>query len=181
MTQACAPHTAHDTNEDTMRKRNGRATMHAAFCLAESRYAFPVVEGIHLIGLSLPVGLITFVDLRLVGLFLQRTPLEDVLASLRPWLLWGFALTFASGLALFVAEATAVLASPVFPWKMAFVFLAGANALYFELRWHRRQTASAPSPAGAAATRGYRASGWASLALWALAVGTGRLLAYIPH
>jgi hypothetical protein len=148
--------------------------------LAESRYAFPIVEGAHLIGLSLSVGLITLIDLRLLGFFLRGIAVDDVLRSLRPWVLWGFALTFASGLALFTSEATTALTSPVFPYKMAFIALAGLNALYFELRLHRWRRRA---PAGTAhePPSSIVAAGWASLGLWALVVAAGRLLPYIPH
>ena len=40
--------------------------------LRESIYAYPIVEGIHLIGLAFSVGLLFFVDLRLLGLFLPK-------------------------------------------------------------------------------------------------------------
>ena len=35
--------------------------------LRESYFAFPIVEGIHLIGLAVSIGLIAFTDLRLIG------------------------------------------------------------------------------------------------------------------
>src|SRR5581483_5480788 len=55
-----------------------------AVALAESRYAFPVVEGVHLIGLALSVGLIFLTDLRLVGVLFKDVPVPDVLRQLRP-------------------------------------------------------------------------------------------------
>lgn len=151
-----------------------------AVALAESRYAFPIVEGVHLIGLSLSVGLISLVDLRLTGLFLTRIPVGEILGALRPWVIGGFTLTFASGFALFASEATTVLASPVFAYKIAFVVLAGLNALYFELRLHRWRRAARPLPERDPPPS-IRAAGWTSLGLWALVVATGRLLPYIPH
>jgi hypothetical protein len=154
--------------------------MPLASALAESRYAFPIVEGVHLIGLCLSVGLIAVIDLRVIGVFLRPVPVETVLRALRPWALGGFAVTFASGLALFCAEATATLSSPVFVWKIAFVILAGLNALAFEWRLQRAPAPprAAPRPELPAALR---ISGGISLALWALVVATGRLLAYLPH
>jgi energy-coupling factor transporter transmembrane protein EcfT len=148
--------------------------------LAESRYVFPIIEGFHLIGLSLSVGLIALIDLRLVGAFLAKIPLEEVLRSLRPWVLWGFALTFVSGATLFTSEATTVITSPVFPYKVVFVALAGLNALYFELRLHRWNRAPAPAP-NREPPSALRVAGWASLGLWTLVVASGRLLPYIPH
>ncbi len=40
--------------------------------IAESRYAFAIIEGAHLIGLSVSVGLIFITDLRLMGLLFRR-------------------------------------------------------------------------------------------------------------
>ena len=44
--------------------------------IAGSRYLFPILEGAHLIGLALAVGLIFLTDLRLLGVILRRVPLE---------------------------------------------------------------------------------------------------------
>src|SRR6187402_2891705 len=101
--------------------------------IAESRYAFPIIEGVHLIGLVVSVGLIFLTDLRLMGLILRRVPIADVLKFLRPYVLWGFAAVFVSGALLFWSAAARVLASPAFSVKMLLVALGGVNALYFEL------------------------------------------------
>lgn len=144
--------------------------------LAESALAFPVIEGLHLIGLSVSVGLIFLTDLRLVGVFLRDVPVADVLRDLRPYVLWGFALVFATGGLLFWAEAPALVASPAFPFKLLFIALAGANALYFESVTARRpevrQNQAALPPA-------VRRAGIASLLLWTLVIVCGRLIPYL--
>ena len=100
--------------------------------IAESRYAFPFIEGVHLIGLSIAVGLLFITDLRLMGIVLKKVPVIEVLRQLRPWILSGFAAIFVSGGLLFFAEATTVLASPAFAFKVVFMVIAGLNAAYFE-------------------------------------------------
>ncbi len=55
--------------------------------IAESSLAFPIIEGIHLIGLSISVGLIFLTDLRLMNVFMKRVPVIDVLRHLRPYVL----------------------------------------------------------------------------------------------
>jgi hypothetical protein len=77
--------------------------------LRESIYAFPIVEGLHLIGLAFSFGLLMFIDLRLLGVFLESEPAQDLLRSLRPWLLVGFAVTLITGILLFIATATKVI------------------------------------------------------------------------
>lgn len=147
--------------------------------IAESRYAFPIIEGTHLIALSVSVGLIFLTDLRLMGLFLREIPAAEVLRSLRPYLLSGFALVFISGGLLFWAEAAEVVVSPAWVFKFLFIGLAGVNALYFELVIARRADALAPTQARP--PRAVRSAGLASLTLWTLVIICGRLLAYLPH
>lgn len=147
--------------------------------IAESRYAFPIIEGTHLIALSVSVGLIFLTDLRLMGLFLRQIPAADVLHGLRPYVLWGFALVFVSGGLLFWAEAAEVIASPAWVFKFAFIGLAGLNALYFELVLARRP--GALSPERPTLPRAVRYAGLASLTIWTLVIICGRLIAYLPH
>jgi hypothetical protein len=147
--------------------------------IAESRYAFPIIEGTHLIALSVSVGLIFLTDLRLMGLFLRQIPAADVLHALRPYVLIGFGLVFLSGGLLFWAEAAEVIVSPAWVFKFLFIGLAGVNALYFELVSARRPGALAPQRQ--VLPRGVRFAGLASLTLWALVIICGRLIAYLPH
>jgi hypothetical protein len=147
--------------------------------IAESRYAFPIIEGTHLIALSVSVGLIFLTDLRLMGLFLRQIPAANVIQGLRPYVLSGFALVFISGGLLFWAEAAEVIASPAWVFKFAFIGLAGLNAAYFEFVISRRP--GALSPERAKLPRSVKFAGLASLAIWTLVIICGRLIAYLPH
>jgi hypothetical protein len=144
--------------------------------LSESIYAFPIIEGAHLIGLALSVGLILFVDLRLVGLFLRQVPVADLLQQLRRWLLAGFILTLSTGALLFTAEATKLIFLNVFWLKVTLIVLAGLNALWFELRWGRN---TAQWDTGTLLPTGVRLAGWTSLVLWAGVISCGRLIPYL--
>lgn len=145
--------------------------------LSESAYAFPIVEGIHLVGLALSVGLLFLIDLRLIGVLLRSVPLTEVLRQLRPYALAGFAVVFVSGGLLFWAEAPTVIASPAFPFKLLFIVLAGLNALYFELVLAKRAAVQENHPVLPAAVRW---AGAASLVLWTLVIVCGRLIPYLP-
>ncbi|MCB5190122.1 hypothetical protein LG198_05220 [Methylobacillus arboreus] len=146
--------------------------------LRESLFAFPIVEGIHLIGLALSVGLLFFIDLRLVGLVFRHVPIPQILKQLRPWLLGGFAVTMATGALLFVAGATKLIELPVFLWKLAFIVFAGINAAWFEFKWGRNV-----QQWGYATTlpTGVLVAAWGSLILWSLVVITGRLIPYLSY
>lgn len=146
--------------------------------LRESVYAFPIVEGLHLIGLAFSVGLLLFIDLRLLGLFLKQVPVEYLMRPLRPWLLAGFAVTLATGVLLFFAGAAKIVLLSVFFYKLGFIALAGVNALWFEVKWGRRVAdwgSLSRLPASV------RFAGLASLLLWSLVVITGRLIPYMSY
>lgn len=143
--------------------------------LIESRYVWLIIESVHVLSLSLSVGLLALIDLRLLGIFRRQEPVSEVLAELRPWMLVGFALMFTSGALLFWSEAATVYASPSFRLKVLFLVLAGLNALLFEARLGRRlaswNTLERP-PAGV------RAAGCASLICWTAVIVFGRWVAY---
>jgi len=146
--------------------------------LAESIYAFPIIEGIHLIGLSVAIGLLFVTDLRLAGWILKRVPATAVLRQLRPWVLGGFAVILISGSLLFMAEASALIASPAFAFKLVFILLAGINAAVFEFVSARRPGAL---DAVERLPAGVRFGGLASLGLWSLVIICGRLIPYLPN
>lgn len=144
--------------------------------LRESLYAFPIIEGIHLIGLAVSIGLIAFTDLRLIGAFLRNVPVEEILHHLRPWMLGGFAVTFITGFLLIWAEGPRIYRIPVFPVKLVFIALAGLNAFWFEFKYGRRV---AEWGNRAELPRGVRLAGWASLISWSAVVICGRLIPYL--
>lgn len=145
--------------------------------IAESRYAYPIIEGIHLIGLSVSIGLIFLTDLRLMNLFLKRVPLQDMLRHLRPYVIGGFIAVFVSGGLLFWSAAARMLESPAFIAKMLFMVLAGINALYFELVIAQREPVKQNH---SVVSSSVRYAGFASLSLWTLVVVCGRLIPYLP-
>jgi len=146
--------------------------------LRESVYAFPIVEGLHLIGLAFSVGLILLIDLRLVGLVFRQVPVQAVLHPLRPWLLAGFALTFTTGAFLFIAESAKIIDFFVLPLKLTLILLAGINALWFELKWGRKVAEWADQPA---LPQAVRFAGWSSIALWSGVIICGRLIPYLSY
>ena len=144
--------------------------------LRESLIMFPLVEGTHLIGLALSIGLILITDLRLIGLFLRNVPVSDVLEELRPWVLAGFTITFGTGILLIWAEGPKIWEISVFPIKLIIIALAGLNAIWFELKYGRTV-----SDWGKNSTfpKGVRVAGWLSFVSWSAVVICGRLIPYL--
>lgn len=143
--------------------------------LLESQYAWLIIESVHVLSLSISVGLLFITDLRLIGRFRRREPVSDLLGSLRPWMLSGFALMFVTGGLLFWSEAATVYASRWFKLKMLFLALAGLNALLFELRLGRKLAGwnTLDNPPTTA-----KIAGWTSLICWTAVIILGRWVAY---
>jgi uncharacterized membrane protein SirB2 len=143
--------------------------------IRESIWVFPIIEGTHLLGIALSVGLLCWFDLRLLGLALRDEPVSKVWSSVMPVAFVGFALMFVSGILLFWAEAFTAFHSVHFWLKMILLVLAGVNALSFESTAHKNMAewdlASVP-PLRA------RMTGAISLILWTAIIVTGRTMAY---
>src|ERR1700759_2756859 len=100
--------------------------------LRESQFMFPVIETIHVLGLTASVGLILVTDLRLIGAIMKDVSPALIMKQLKPWMLAGFIIMFLSGGMLFWSEAERLYPSWPFRIKLILIFLAGVNALYFE-------------------------------------------------
>ena len=105
-----------------------------AVSLKESAYLFPIVEGTHLLGMSVSVGLILLLDLRLLRVAFPTEPVSRIMRQVGPWMVAGFGLVFATGLALFAANASSAYVNWFFRLKLALVVLAGLNAAYYQYR-----------------------------------------------
>jgi hypothetical protein len=134
--------------------------------LRASRWTYPAVNALHLLGVALLVGAAAPMDLRLVGLWRRELPAAAVLALLRPVAAAGAGLAVATGALLFAVQARDYVALPAFWVKMALVAFGLGHAL--------------ANPRIAAATPGrQRLAGALSLAVWLVALGLGRLLGYL--
>ena len=89
-----------------MEKRGAETNVLAQFCqwlydtkigsgIRESIWVFPIIEGTHLLGIALSVGMLCWFDLRLLGLALRDQPVSKVWQQVMPVAFVGFA--FISG------------------------------------------------------------------------------------
>jgi len=141
----------------------------------ESRWGFPGIVGMHILGLALSAGTIVWFDLRLLGMALRDVPVSKVYRRLIPWAGTGFALMGITGGLLFVGYASSAFDNVYFRLKMGGIALAGLNALVFHVATTRRVEAwdGALRPPAAA-----RLAGLFSIALWAAVIMSGRLMSY---
>ena len=142
-----------------------------------SVFAFPAILSAHAIGMGLAAGVNAAIAIRLLG-FAPRVPPRELLRfALVMWI--GVWLNTASGLLLLIGYPTKALTNPVFYLKLSLI--AVGMWLYVlmtrQLLSDRREIGPRVPVPG---LKG-RAYGAASLACWAGAVTTGRLLAYTAH
>jgi hypothetical protein len=143
--------------------------------ILESTLAFPIIEGFHLLGIALSVGVLCWFDLRLLGLVFRDHPVSKVWKQVMPIASVGFALMFVTGGLLFWAEAITAYDSVHFWIKLGLILLAGLNAAYFEFVTHPGIASwdnDTVPPLRA------RLAGLASLILWTAVIITGRTMAY---
>jgi hypothetical protein len=140
--------------------------------MRESRWLFPAIEGIHLIGFALIGGAVLVVDLRLLGFGLWRQPTAQIAQDAQRWFLISFlGIVVPSGSLLFMSQALKCYYYQAFWVKMTLLPLA----LIFTFTFHRRVAMGAD---------GYTNPWWnrlvavISLSLWAGVGIAGRAIGF---
>jgi hypothetical protein len=145
-----------------------------ASAVRENRWAYPLTESAHLIGLATMFGAIAIFDLRLLGVS-RRLPVSALAGHALPWSRVGFGVVALSGALLFAANATQVAHNTVFQFKLVLIAAAGLNILLFHTGTFRTveswDTAERTPPSA-------RAAALVSLITWPAVIVCGRLIAY---
>jgi hypothetical protein len=131
--------------------------------IAGSSWLAPLVEVIHLLGLTILVGAIVLVSLRLLGLLMTSRPVSEIAGDLWPWTVVGLMMQLASGAVLFASESVRWYWSDAFWVKMTFLLLA---ILFHFTIYHRVTRRDDLTPLV------YRLTGAVALTLW-FGVGVG--------
>lgn len=133
-------------------------------------WVWPALETCHLFGLTLLMGTLVIVDLRILG-FAPHLPLAAA-QTLIPLAVLGVSINGVTGAMLVLGDPAHFLGNPVFQMKMALIAVAGFNAVYFNI-WLRGQiTTGVAGPA-------VKASAALSLALWGAVTLAARFIAYV--
>lgn len=141
----------------------------------ESEWLFPILQTLHIFGLVLLLGVIAVFDLRLLGLLLPRQAPGPLARWLLPLGRWGFALVFASGTLLLMAQSASLYFNGFLRIKLLLLAAALVNVALFHAGTFRSVNEwgdGTPVPRSAAAFGG------ASLLLWIGVLVTGRYIAY---
>jgi uncharacterized membrane protein len=136
------------------------------------KWVWPTCETLHFIGLSLLMGVVFLVDLRMLGF--MKSVSFPTLHRLLPWGILGFGLNVVTGILFFVGSPEQYTNSVPFQWKMIFVLVAGANALYFTMFddvWQLKPGDDAPFTAKFAAV--------SAVVLWVAIMWCGNMLPFL--
>jgi hypothetical protein len=143
--------------------------------IRESTYVWAYIDGIHVLGLCLFVGLTLFWDLRLLNVVMRRVPVSEIWNRLIPWMTIGFVIMLISGLGLFVSDPVRFYGNIIFRIKVVALALAALNALAFHYGIERKLLEWDTTPTTPMAAK---LAGAASITLWAVIIVAGRLIAY---
>lgn len=143
--------------------------------IRNSLYLFPLIESVHVIGVTMVFGTIVVIDLRLLGVASTARPFTAVASDVFKWTWMAFAVTATTGALMFVTNASTYYQSEYFRAKMLLLALSGINMLVFELT--ARRSIHAWDRNGAAPASG-RTVAALSLVIWIAVIVTGRWIGF---
>jgi len=139
---------------------------------SSSLFAFPGILLLHTIGMSLVVGIVVAIDLKILG-FAPALPLAP-LKKFLPILWGGFTVNAITGTMLLIADASTKMTNPDFGVKMVLILFAVIN-----LRMIQKKVLADPLLDTQPMSTNAKVLAVMSLFLWFGAITAGRLLAYV--
>jgi hypothetical protein len=141
--------------------------------MVNSPWAWPAAETIHFLGLSLSIGVLLAVNLRILGV-MPGVPFADV-HRLLPWGMLGFGANLITGMIFFIGQPGQYITSAPFLWKVVFLLIAGGNFLYltvFTKAW---------ASTGMTSSMLDKAMAVSSIVAWLGVLYAGRMLPYLGN
>jgi hypothetical protein len=144
--------------------------------ISQSRGWFPALEMIHVTATTFVFGMITIVDLRLLGFLARGSAVSDLYRDVIPLTWAAFVVAATTGILLFTGQAVAYSVNIAFQMKFAALALIGLNMLAF--RWFvypgiAQVDRDAPVPLAAKLAGGFSLAGWIAV------VSCARWIAYL--
>lgn len=138
-------------------------------------WIIPTLQTVHILAISIVLGSILLVDLRLLGLVGRGVALDAVVGRFATWLWWSLLVLAVTGSILVVGEPDRSLTNPVFQTKLVLVALAALATLAITRPVVGDPQFWTATPARLAAGRGLAL---VSLAIWLAVIVAGRWIAY---
>lgn len=147
-----------------------------AQAISESTWMFPTIETVHVLALTLVVGSIMVVDLRLLNLASRKRPISELTSEVLPWTWSAFVCAAITGGLLFSSAATRYWGIAPFRAKMVMLMLAALNMAIFHLGAYRGvaswdRAPAVPPPAA-------KLAGALSLLIWLSVITLGRWIGF---
>ena len=147
-----------------------------AVAITESAWMFPTIETVHVLALTLVVGSIAMLDLRLLSVSTRNLGVMQLSDEILPWTWGAFVVAATTGALMFASAATKYYGNWPFRIKMVLMLLAGINMAIFHLGAYRvahewNHTHPTPPPA--------RLAAGLSLLFWIGVVAAGRWVGFV--
>ena len=147
-----------------------------ATAIAESEWMFPTIETVHVLALTLVVGSIAMLDLRILGVTTRTLHVMQLSDEVLPWTWGAFIVAAISGSLMFTSAAAKYYANVPFRLKLCLLAAAGINMAIFHVTAYRAvhdwgHALPSPRPARIAATL--------SLIFWIGVVFAGRWIGFV--
>lgn len=139
-----------------------------------SKYAIPVLQSFHIMGLTAVLGVVCILSIRLTGLGFLKISLATLWRELSRWFVAALCLTITAGIMIAIIDPTRYLANTPFRIKMACL----ATAVLFHFTIFRNIIRKAPDVEFPRTTAGHALLGCASLLIWFSVGWGGRLIAF---
>jgi hypothetical protein len=136
---------------------------------------FPWFESVHVLAITLVLGSIVVVDLRLLGVASRNRPVTRLIREVLPVTWVAFAVAVITGGTLFTSNAIEYAKNFPFQMKMLLLVIAGLNMVAFHFLTYRSvaqwdEAATTPTAA--------RVAGGLSITLWLAIVAFGRWIGF---
>lgn len=132
-------------------------------------WMFPVLECVHISMFAMSIGLITLVDMRLLGVGVSKATPAQLVKDTSIWTLAGLFLVITSGILIFTSDLFRYYYNPTFRFKIYALLVA----ILYNYTIHRKVALSNPSPGLGAVVAVI------SLLLWVSVVFGGLLYAFL--
>ena len=143
--------------------------------VAESTWAFPTLESLHVMSFVTVLGSLLVVDLRILGLGWKDVKLTTLSHETLKITWIAFTCAAITGIMIFCSKATSYVINPYFLWKMVMLALAGLNMMYFHFFTYRTVQHWDLDPSVPFAAK---LAGGLSLVFWLLVVFFGRAIGF---
>ena len=137
--------------------------------LNNTEWAFPMAECFHIVGFGIAIGTVVLVDLRMMGLALNKQSAAYLLKQTWLWHLFSLMVVIFSGLALFFSDPKMYERNEGFRFKLTALILA----ILYNFTIHNKVANSGSSGMGA------KLVGLVSVLLWLTVVFGGIFIAFV--